>query len=153
MPALKDGPQVLSWGQMYYIVFASYWDFAMHADLRILVLGDQESTVDLILYELSKLSLPCTAIHVSSREAFLRALEESSPDLILVASPGSGFGALTFLALAQEVCPGVPFFFINAATRLAATELWEMPPRPRRLRVAGYPTVRRGTMTRRTGTC
>jgi CheY-like chemotaxis protein len=138
---------------MHHIIFASCWDFAMHADLRILVLGDRESTVDLILYELSKFSLPCTTVHVSSREAFLRALEESSPDLILATSLGSGFDALTFLALAQEVCPEVPFFFINYATSLEGIELVEEPPRPRRLRVAGYPPARRGTMIRRTGTC
>ena len=153
MPTLKDGPQVLSWGQMHHIVFAGYRDFAMHADLRILVLGDQESTVDLIWYELSKLSAPCTTVHVSSPEAFLRALEESFPDLILVTSRAAGFGALPFLALAREVCPEVPSFLINDATRLDATELWEEQPRPRRLRVAGYPTVRYGAMTRRSGTC
>jgi CheY-like chemotaxis protein len=134
-------------------LFGSLLDFAMHADLRILVFGDQESTVDLVLYELSKLSLPCTTVQVNSREAFLRVLEESSPDLILVTYRGSGLEALTFLALAQEVCPGVPFFFINDGARLEAIELREMPPRPRRLKVAGHPAARRGTMTRRAGTC
>jgi PAS domain S-box-containing protein len=88
----------------------------MDAELRILVFGNEESSVDLIEYELSKFSLPCTAVHVSSRDAFLQALQESSPDLILVTARGSGFGGLTALALAQEVCPGVPFFFVTAAS-------------------------------------
>jgi PAS domain S-box-containing protein len=86
----------------------------MDDGLRILVLGDEESPEDLIEYELSKSNLRFLALRVTSREAFLQALQESPPNLILV-TPGNGeIGGLTALALAQEFCPGTPCFLISS---------------------------------------
>jgi PAS domain S-box-containing protein len=89
----------------------------MDDDLRILVLGDEESPEDLIDYELSKSSLHFIALRVTSRKAFLHALQESSPNLILVTSGCTEIGGLTALALAQEICPGTPCFLISANSR------------------------------------
>jgi PAS domain S-box-containing protein len=85
----------------------------MDDDLRILVLGDEESPEDLIEYELSKSNLRFIALRVTSREAFLHALQESSPNLILVTTGCTGISGMTALALAQEICPGTPCFLIG----------------------------------------
>lgn len=85
----------------------------MDDDLRILVLGEEESPEDLIEYELSKSNLRSIALRVTSREAFLHALQESSPNLILVTTGHPEIGGLTALALAQEFCPGTPCFLIS----------------------------------------
>ncbi len=87
----------------------------MPDELRILVLGNEASPVDLIDYELSKLSLPFTEVRVSSRDAFLQILLEAPPDLILIAAQSVNVDGLTALALAQEACPGAPCLLINDA--------------------------------------
>ncbi|MFZ5449097.1 MAG: PAS domain-containing protein [Thermodesulfobacteriota bacterium] len=89
----------------------------MGDDLRILVFGDEESLEDLIEYELSKLNLRCLARRVTTREAFLHALQESWHNLILITPGCSGIGGLTALALAQDLCPGTPCFLINNPDR------------------------------------
>jgi PAS domain S-box-containing protein len=90
----------------------------MNDYLRILVLGDEETPNDLTEYELSKSHLPFRALHVSSREEFLDALEESSPDLILLTGGCAGIGTSIALALVQELCPDTPCFLISTADRL-----------------------------------
>lgn len=95
----------------------------MDDDLKILVLGDEESPEDIIEYELSKSNLRFIALRVTSREAFLQALQESSPSLIMITTGQTEIGGLTAFALAQEFCPGTPCFLIS-------------PPGPQK-RVAG----------------
>jgi PAS domain S-box-containing protein len=85
----------------------------MDDDLRILVLGDEESPEDLIDYELSKSNLRYRILHVPTLETFLLALEEFSPNLILVTAGCAGISAPTALALAQEICPEAPCFMIS----------------------------------------
>jgi PAS domain-containing protein len=89
----------------------------MDDDLRILVLEDEDGQEDLIEYELSKSNLRFLALRVSSREAFLHALQQSSPNLILVTTGHAEIGGPTALALAQEFCPGTPCFLLNSASR------------------------------------
>jgi PAS domain-containing protein len=89
----------------------------MDDDLRILVLEDEDGPEDLIEYELSKSNLRFLALRVSSREAFLHALQQSSPNLILVTTGHAEIGGPTALALAQEFCPGTPCFLLSSASR------------------------------------
>jgi PAS domain S-box-containing protein len=89
----------------------------MDDGLRILVLSDEESPEGLIESELSKSNLRFIALHVTSRQAFLQALQESSPNLILVTTGHSEIGGLTALALAKEFCPGTPCFLISPTGR------------------------------------
>lgn len=89
----------------------------MGDDLKILVFGDEESLKDLIEYELSKSNLQFTALRVSSREAFLQALQDSSPNLILITTGRTETGGMTALALAQEFCPRTPCFLISPSGR------------------------------------
>ena len=88
----------------------------MDDELKILVLGDEESPEDLIDYELSKSNLQFHVIRVTTLETFLFALQDSSPNLILVTTGCAGISALTAMALAQEICPGLPCFVISPST-------------------------------------
>jgi len=85
----------------------------MDDEIRILVLGEEDNPGDLIEYELSKSNLRFKALCVTSREAFLQALQESAPNLILITSEHPEIGGSTALALAQEFCPATPCFFIS----------------------------------------
>jgi PAS domain S-box-containing protein len=89
----------------------------MDDDLRILVLGDEESPEDFIEYELSKSNLQFIAIRVTALETFINALHDSSPNLILVTTGCAGISSLTALALAQEICPKTPCFLISPTPR------------------------------------
>jgi PAS domain S-box-containing protein len=88
----------------------------MDDDLRILVLGDEESPEDLIDYELSKSNLRIAARRVTTLESFLFSLQDNSPNLILITTGCPKFSALTALALAQEICPRTPCFLISPPT-------------------------------------
>jgi PAS domain S-box-containing protein len=85
----------------------------MDDDLRILVLGNEESLGDLIDYELSKSNRHIAALHVTTLELFINSLQEYSPDLILITSGCLEISIKTALALAQEVCPRTPCFLIS----------------------------------------
>jgi PAS domain S-box-containing protein len=87
---------------------------AMDDDLRILVLGEGESPDDRIEYELSKSDLRFRMLRVTSREAFINALQDSIYNLILVTAGHAEIGGLTALALAQDICPRVPCLLISA---------------------------------------
>jgi DNA-binding NtrC family response regulator len=143
----------------------------MDDDLRILVLEDEDSPEDLIEYELSKSNLRFQALRVSSREAFLEALQQSSPNLILVTTGHAEIGGLTALALAQEFCPGTPCFLISSAGRQKSATGGQkdqvygihvdtaiasfFASRTRLARSCPSPVISRGRglLTRRTGTC
>jgi PAS domain S-box-containing protein len=88
----------------------------MDDDLRVLVLGDEESPEDLIDYEFSKSKLRILALRVTTIESFCQNLQDNSPNLILVTTGCRGISALTAFALAQEICPGIPCFLINSTT-------------------------------------
>jgi PAS domain S-box-containing protein len=85
----------------------------MDDELRILVLGDEESPEDLIDYELSKSNRQFDIIRVTTLERFLFNLQEISPNLILITTGCAGISALTAVALAQETCPGIPCFVVS----------------------------------------
>jgi PAS domain S-box-containing protein len=86
----------------------------MDDDLRILVLGDEETPVDLIEFELSKLTLRFAAAPVTSWDGFFKSIQEASPNLILITDGFVGFGGLTAQTLAQAICPGVPCLIVSS---------------------------------------
>lgn len=51
---------------------------------------------------------------VDSQSAFLQALKDSRPDVILADYSLPGFDGLTALELAQKIAPDVPFLFVSA---------------------------------------
>ncbi len=87
----------------------------MEQGLRILILEDLPSDVELMGYELREAEIAHTYRHVTDRENFLAALQNDPPDLILSDFHLPRFDGLEALALAQATCPDVPFIFVSGA--------------------------------------
>lgn len=83
--------------------------------LRILILEDMASDVELMTYELRQANIDYTYRRVTDREQFLAALDEEKPDVILSDFHLPGFGGLEALALAQAKYSEVPFIFVSGA--------------------------------------
>ena len=85
----------------------------MDKELRILILEDVPADAELEEHELRKAGLVFTSKIVATREAFLKALEEFSPDLILSDYDLPSFDGLAALRIAKEKCPDVPFILVT----------------------------------------
>jgi CheY-like chemotaxis protein len=110
----------------------SSWGVAMDQVFKILLLEDVDRDAELIAYELGKAEVAFVVNRVVNRESFLQALETFRPHLILADYRLPSFDGLTALALAQEVCSGVPFIFV---TEVANEELAE---KSRKMRAAAF---------------
>jgi len=84
----------------------------MDRRLRILHVEDDRAHAELIQRIVGKLGLPCDLRLTSSRQEYLRALDEAAPDLILSDSQGYDFDGLEALKLARQRYPAVPFLFV-----------------------------------------
>jgi len=87
----------------------------MEQALRILILEDLPSDVELMTYELREANIAHTYRHVTDREHFLAALQEDKPDLILSDFKLPNIDGLEALAQAQANCPDAPFIFVSGA--------------------------------------
>ncbi len=87
----------------------------MDKDLRILILEDVTTDVELIKDELLEAGTAFTPRWVKDRGTFLRALDEFSPDIILSDYSLPSFDGLSALKLARSRCPDVPFIFVSGA--------------------------------------
>jgi len=85
----------------------------MTEELRILMLEDLESDRELAERELRKVGITFSSTRVETREAFINALEEIVPDLILADHSLPTFDGLTALGIAQERCPDTPFIILS----------------------------------------
>ena len=85
----------------------------MDKELRILILEDVPADAELEEHELRKAGLVFTSKVVDTREAFLRALDEFLPDLILSDYELPSFDGLAALRIAKEKCPDVPFILVT----------------------------------------
>jgi len=85
----------------------------MDEKLRILLLEDVASDAELTERELRKAKLAFSLERVETREAFVRALEELKPHLILGDYHLPTFDGLSALSITQEKCPDIPFIFIS----------------------------------------
>ena len=83
--------------------------------LRILILEDAESDVQLIQRELCRGGILPQVLRASTREAFGGALQDGKVDLILVDYGLPGFDGLAALGLARERCPDVPVIIVSSA--------------------------------------
>jgi DNA-binding response OmpR family regulator len=74
--------------------------------------------------ELRQAGIRFQSQHVYSREAFRKALEKETPDLILSDQGLPSFDGFTALQIAQEKCPQVPFIVVSGSyDQEAAVEL------------------------------
>jgi PAS domain S-box-containing protein len=85
----------------------------MDKELRILILEDVPADAELEEHELRKAGLVFTSKVVATRKAFLQALDEFIPDLILSDYELPSFDGLEALRIAKEKCPDVPFILVT----------------------------------------
>jgi diguanylate cyclase (GGDEF)-like protein/PAS domain S-box-containing protein len=81
--------------------------------LRILILEDTTTDVELVTRELRKAAFEFVAENVETREAFVRALESFRPDIVLADYKLPHFDGLSALELVRERSPELPFVFVS----------------------------------------
>src|SRR6266853_16449 len=89
--------------------------FVVKKLLRILIIEDAVVDAELMNHELRNGGLDFRARRVETRDAFLRALEQDRPDLILSDHGLPSFDGFAALAIARETCPDVPFIFVTGS--------------------------------------
>jgi signal transduction histidine kinase len=81
--------------------------------LRLLMLEDSPLDAGLITEALGAGGLRCAVCRVETREAFVAALEEGEPDLVLSDYALPGFDGLSALELTRAKYPEVPFVVVS----------------------------------------
>ncbi len=81
--------------------------------LRVLVLEDNKTDALLVEEELRRGHINFTATRVATRDQFIRQLGASEFDLILADYKLPDFDGMSALAVAQEMCPYVPFILVS----------------------------------------
>ncbi len=87
----------------------------MEKELRILIVEDVPTDAELIKFELTEAGIHFTSRCVAARAAFLKELDERSPDIILSDYSLPSFSGPAALKIAAERCPDVPFIFVSGA--------------------------------------
>ena len=85
----------------------------MDKELRILILEDNPADAALEEHELTEAGLIFTSKVVDTRDAFLKELDEFSPDIILSDYDLPSFDGLAALRIAKEKCPDIPFILVT----------------------------------------
>jgi PAS domain S-box-containing protein len=87
----------------------------MNRDLRVLLLEDTPADAELAEHELRKAGIAFTSMRVETREAFVRALEEFRPDIILSDYNLPDFNGMAALEIVQRDHPEVPVVMVTGA--------------------------------------
>ncbi|MEW6306210.1 MAG: PAS domain S-box protein [Verrucomicrobiota bacterium] len=87
----------------------------MSEELRILIIEDVAADVVMINHELRKAGLNFRSKRVDTKAAFLHELEHERPDVILSDHGLPSFDGFTALAMAQDLCPDIPFIFVTGS--------------------------------------
>ena len=87
----------------------------MKQRIQILIVEDDPTDALLMDRELRKGGMNFQSHRVESREQFLRALHEQTPDLILSDHGLPAFDGFSALAIAQEQTPDTPFIFVTGS--------------------------------------
>ncbi len=96
----------------------------MEQKLRILLFEAYECSAELVRYELSKAETRFTLAWAENQESYLRALQDFGPDLIMADCRLPQVDGLMALALAQDMCPEVPFIFLSGDMSPATNRAW-----------------------------
>jgi PAS domain S-box-containing protein len=83
--------------------------------LKVLILEDMPMDAELVEYELGRANIPFVTCRVDTREAFLAALDDFSPDVILSDYTLPRFDGMTALALARERVPSTPLLIVTGS--------------------------------------
>ncbi len=84
-------------------------------EIKILIVEDQITDVELALRELKKDGMLFNYRHVFDKDNFLRELELYNPDLILCDYSMPSFDGMTALRLARELDPIIPFIIYTGS--------------------------------------
>src|SRR2546423_14405587 len=82
---------------------------------RILMLEDEDNDEELIRRELRRLTPAPEIRRVTSEPAFLAALSEFSPDIVLCDHNVPSFGGRIALAALRRVAPDTPFILVTGS--------------------------------------
>lgn len=81
--------------------------------IRVLLLEDNEDDAELIRHELRRSGLPTIADRVDSEDAFVAALREFEPDVVLSDHSLAQFDAQSALALLRKIRPTTPLIIVT----------------------------------------
>jgi len=84
-------------------------------ELRILLLEDEPTDAELVEAALREEGLPFTARRVDTREAFIRALEEFKPDIVLADYKLPAFDGGSALKIVRQQHPNIPVVMVTGA--------------------------------------
>ena len=84
-------------------------------DLRVLMLEDDPNDVELIRWELNRLTPIPNILHVRSEQAFVTALTDFAPDVILCDHNIPAFDGRMALEKAQQLKPETPFILVTGS--------------------------------------
>jgi DNA-binding NarL/FixJ family response regulator len=87
----------------------------MNDKLHILILEDMAADAELMEDELMQAGFKYVARRVSGKSAYIKELEEFSPDLILADYSLPGFGGRAALKIAVDRSIDIPFIFVSGA--------------------------------------
>ena len=87
----------------------------MEDKLKILMLEDVPSDAELIEHALHKADIDVESRRVENREAFIAALGEFSPDVVLLDYKLPGFNGREALGVVRETHPEIPAIMVTGA--------------------------------------
>ncbi len=87
----------------------------MDGQIRIMILEDEATDVELTRRELRKAGLNFSLQWVQDKSAFLSALDTSVPDLLLADYSLPGFDGLTAISILRQRFPQVPVIIVSGA--------------------------------------
>jgi DNA-binding NtrC family response regulator len=85
----------------------------MNYKIKILILEDDRNDVELLQYELKKLTLSYTTKLVQNREDFENSLETFKPDIILSDYSLPSFDGVSAFNIKQKKSPSIPFIIVS----------------------------------------
>jgi two-component system sensor histidine kinase UhpB len=81
--------------------------------INLLILEHDENDLELLLYELKKGALDFVPKIVETKEQFVQALTDHTPDVILSDYSLPGFDGVAAFNIKQQICPDVPFIIVS----------------------------------------
>lgn len=87
----------------------------MSSEIKILILDDRKSDVDVILFELKKAGIGFSYEVAHNREEYERALDKFVPDIVLSDYAMPAFDGITAFNIIQKKYPDVPFLIVSSA--------------------------------------